>query len=136
MHKQITTYIFLLCLVFIGSGCRNKNYTTTTVRYQIEGCFGSEERALKVYRYDDSTIATLEINGKEVKRAAVTEGQTPALSMFRRALEERMARKDSIISTTTETVYIQSGTKKIKHQYSGHWDGFSRLTFALLHISE
>jgi hypothetical protein len=136
MYKQTITYLFLLFLAAALWSCNNKNYTTTTVRYQIEGCFGSEERALKVYRYNDSTIATLEINGKEVKRAAVTEGQTPALSMFRRALEERMARKDPIISTTTETVYIQSGTIKIKHQYSGHWDGFSRLTFALLHISE
>jgi hypothetical protein len=128
MHKQITTSIFLLCLIFIGSGCRNKNYTTTTVRYETEGCFGSEERELKVFGYKDSTIAQLKIDGQVVKRVAITEGQIPALSMFRRELEERMAQKDSIISTTTETVYIQSGSEKTKYQFSGGWDGFERLT--------
>lgn len=130
MYKQITTYIFWLCLVFTGSGCRNKNYTATTIRYATAGCFGSEERALKVYRYQDSTIATLSIDGQLVKRAAITEGQIPALSMFRRELEERMAKKDSIISSTTETVYIQSGGEKTKYQFSGGWDGFERLTVA------
>jgi hypothetical protein len=136
MYKQITTYIFLLCLVFIGSGCRNKNYTTTTVRYVTAGCFGSSERVLNVYGYKDSTIASLAINGKEVKRAAITEGQIPSVSAFRRELQERVAQKDSLISTTTEAVYIQSGGEKTTYQYNGHWDGFERLTFVLLHFSE
>lgn len=128
MRNQIPIYILLLCWVFMGLGCRNKNYTTTTIRYETEGCFGSEERALKVYRYRDSTIATLDVNRKTVKRAAVTEVQIPALSLFQKALKERMVKKDSLISTTTETIYIQSGGKRTKYQYDGHWDGFSRLT--------
>lgn len=132
MHKQTTIYIYLLCLVFIGSGCRNKHHTTTTIRFLTKGCFGSEERELKVYKYKDSTIAQLEINGALVKRVPITEGQIPALSLFRRELKERMSIKDSLtFSTYSETIYLQSGTEKIKYQCNGHWDGFERLTFVL-----
>lgn len=132
MHKQTTIYIYLLCLVFIGSGCRNKNYTTTTISFVTEGCFGSSERKLNVYGYRDSTIATLSVDGQLVKRAPISEGQIPALSMFRRELEERMSIKDSLtFSTYSENIYLQSGTEKIKYQCNGHWDGFERLTFVL-----
>lgn len=131
MYQPITTYILLLCLVLMGPGCRNKNYTTTTIRCVTGGCFGSEERALKVYKYRDSTIATLDVNGKTVKRAAITEGQIPALSMFQRELKERMAKKDSIVSTITQTLFIQSGGERTRYQYNSYWDGFDRLTVVL-----
>lgn len=130
MHKQFTTYIILIYLVFIGSGCRNKNYTTTTISFVTEGCFGGSERELNVYGYRDSTIATLSVDGQLVKRAPISEGQIPALSMFRRELDERVAKKDSLVSTTVETVYIQSGGEQTTYRYNGDWDGLKRLIMA------
>lgn len=131
MYQPINTCILLLSLVLMGPGCRNKNYTTTTIRCVTEGCFGSEERALNVYRYRDSTIATLDVNGITVKRVAITEGQIPALSMFQKELKERVAKKEPIVSTTSQTFYLQSGGERTQYQYNSHWDGFDRLTAVL-----
>jgi hypothetical protein len=136
MYKQTIAYIFLLFVAFAFGGCHNKKHTTTTVRYQIEGCFGSEERVIKIDHYKDNAIATLEINGKKVKQAPITEGQIPALSMFRRELEEWVGKQNSHSSTANETISIQMGHIREVMQYRGHWDGFNRLTFALLHFSE
>lgn len=129
MHKKITTYILLLCLVFIGPGCRNKYYTTT-VRYETEGCFGSEERVIKIDHYKDKAIAHLEINGKKVRQAHITKGQILALYIFERELKEWTAKKNPYSSTVNETISIQRGHVREGMQYSGHWDGFERLTVA------
>ncbi len=137
--KQVSA-LFIVSIAILYSfslwGCSNRRLEMQ-IKYSIEGCFGSEESEISIYKMQDSTVAVLETKGQKTKQVTLCEAQHPAMAYF--LYEFKQVPDKNCYSTTEEnyvvTYTIGSEETTLTKKYNClEWDGFARLKNVLFNF--
>lgn len=126
------TLVFKICFVIMlicCPACRNPNQIAK-IKYEIQGCFGSEKSELFILKKEENTFAKLTTEGKKTLETKLNVVQMDSLNSF---IKELKIIKGGFCTTAeTFTVYLSKATIH-KTIMECEWDGFFNLKQFLFH---
>ena len=121
-HPFILAAIFtgLLCMLLMFAQHRGN---IATIQYNFDGCYGSVESYLRIYRQNGQFFAQLKTTGAPPRKAPLTPAQLDSFHVFTATIKHAPA---GGYSTATNTFTIRTADERIKKNVTTRF-GFDKL---------
>jgi hypothetical protein len=125
--KNSVIILLLLCILQLGCGENAGEKSIATIRYAMDGCFGSTQFTLDIVSKGGESFAVLINERHEVSRVKLSGVKLQAFDKF---MEELRMQKEGGFCTTQSKYEVEYRSEIINKGWRCDWDGFNRLRTA------